>query len=318
MNYREITFETMGAAILHRWKTLVLTIVIFLALGVVSGFLFADRASAEDSGSAPEWQLVSFADVTEDLEYYNSCYTELHEQSINLFTYVNTLCLDRTMTEDQAQQLRSLSEDVTEYQQDVLSEINGALTAPDAFYIPAQLQQDAVNKYTQLLKDTQDQIVKAESAMTLLQSVGGLTSTNEDINATYASLLSQAAQYGELQIELAKREQILERLENASARVLSDSRAMESTLEQAAEELDTLGTACHQAVLEIAMKNHLDITIRETGEDLKILVNHTNRPADRQEAFTAFVLFFGLTGICAGGFFALWRESASKKERAHA
>lgn len=318
MKYREITFGTIAAAILHRWKTLVFTIVAFLALGIVSSVLFADRATAEGTGSAPEWTPVGFEGVTEDLVYYNRCYDELSEQSSALLTYVTTLSQEQTLTGDQAQQLMSLHEEITNYQQEILPEISDALSAPDALYVPTKLRQDAVEEYNWLLDSTRNQIVKAESAMTVLQSVGGLTSTNEEISATYNSLLSQAAQYGQLQLNLEKYEGFLDRLVNDSGRVQADSQAMESMLEQTAESLNALGERCHQAVQEIAQENYLDVTTQGSGEELEVRIQHTARPADRQEAFTALVLLFGLTGICAGAFFALWRECALRKERAHA
>ena len=49
-------------------------------------------------------------------------------------------------------------------------------------------------------------------------------------------------------------------------------------------------------------------------QDVTVQIGHTTRPATRQEAFTAFVIFFGLVGICAGGFFVLCRETSSYKK----
>lgn len=317
MKYQELNFQMIGLAILHRWKTIACTVAVFLVLGVVSSFLFADRTSAEGSGSAPEWIPVSFEDVDVELEYYIDCYTKLSEESSALFTYVDTVRLDNTLTEEQSQRLQSLCEEITDYQKESLHEISKVFSASDAYYIPTELRQDAVDRYTQLKDDTQREMVKAENAMTLIQAIGGLTSTNEEINSTYASLLSQAAQYGQLQLNLEKYENILDRLENDFARVQADSKKMKSMLEQAAAELDALGTDCYQSVQEIALENHLNISTSADGTELKVRINHTNRPVTEQEAFAAFMLFFGLVGICAGGFFALWKEYVPKKENGH-
>ena len=65
---------------------------------------------------------------------------------------------------------------------------------------------------------------------------------------------------------------------------------------------------------EIAQENHLNITFSAEQEDVTVQIGHTTRPATRQEAFTAFVIFFGLVGICAGGFFVLCRETSSYKK----
>lgn len=308
MTYYDITFRTLLSALRHRWKFLLIFIAACLLAGVACGFLFADRASAEGSGGAPQWQSVDFESVTLDLNYYSNCYTSLSQKSGTLYTYVNSVCLDTTMTEDQYQCLLSLCKEITEYQEKVLTEISKDLSALDAFYIPSSLRQDAVQEYTWLRDSTRDQMVKAENAMALLQSIGGLTSTNEDINATYASLLSQAAEYGQLQLNLEKYEKILDRLENDYTRVQADSWKMKSQLEQAAADLNELGQECYQTVQEIAVENHLDITASENGKELTVSIDHTNRPATRQEAFLAFVLFFGLVGVGVGGYAALWQE----------
>lgn len=308
MKYQELDFQMIGLAVLHRWKTIAVTFAVFLIMGVIAGFLFGDRASAEGSGGAPQWQSVDFESVTLDLNYYSNCYTSLSQKSGTLYTYVNSVCLDTTMTEDQYQCLLSLCKEITEYQEKVLTEISKDLSALDAFYIPSSLRQDAVQEYTWLRDSTRDQMVKAENAMVLLQSIGGLTSTNEDINATYASLLSQAAEYGQLQLNLEKYEKILDRLENDYTRVQADSWKMKSKLEQAAAELNELGGECYQTVQEIALENHLNITASEKSKELAVSIDHTNRPATRQEAFLAFVLFLGLVGVIVGGYVALWQE----------
>ena len=160
-----------------------------------------------------------------------------------------------------------------------------------------------------------EDITEALWGSKVLQSIGGLTSTDENINATYAALLSQAAQYGQLQLDLEHYETMLEMLDNNYTQVRADSLKMESQLEEAESELDRLGQECCQMVWEIALENHLDITASTSGEELSVTIGHTNRPATRQEAFTAFVIFFGLVGMCAGGFFALcWETSSRKKE----
>ena len=319
MKYQEFTFQMIGLAILRRWKRVVVTFLLFLALGVASGFLFANRASADGSGSAVQWQPVDFESVTFDLEYYTSCHTSLSQESRDLYTYVNTVHLDSTITKEQNQQLLSLCEEITKYQQEVLSEVGDTLLATDAFYVPFQLRQDAVKEYTRLRNNTQDQMVKAESAIALLQSIGGLTSTNENINDTYSSLLCQAAQYGQLQLDLDKYNWILDRLENNYTLVQADSREMESQLDQAVAELNELGEKCYQVVQEIALENHLNITIdtkTNSSElaELTVLINDTTRPATQKEAFIAFVLFFALAGLCVGGFAALCKEGTGRKK----
>ena len=77
-----------------------------------------------------------------------------------------------------------------------------------------------------------------------------------------------------------------------------------------------LGIVFHviKSVEEIAQENHLNITFSAEQEDVTVQIGHTTRPATRQEAFTAFVIFFGLVGICAGGFFVLCRETSSYKK----
>lgn len=314
MSYREITFQTIAAAVLRRWKVVVSIFLIFLAVGAGAGFLFADRASAEGSGSAEGWPLVDFEPVIRDLHYYDNFLDALNERSTDLFIYVNTVKLDTTMTDDQQQSLLGLCEEIMEYQEEVLATISKELSNTDICYLPIELRQEGIEEYTHLRDITRNQMVKSENAIGLLQSIGGLTSTDENINATYAALLSQAAQYGQLQLDLEHYETMLEMLDNNYTQVRADSLRMESQLEEAESELDRLGQECCQMVWEIALENHLDITASTSGEELSVTIGHTNRPATRQEAFTAFVIFFGLVGMCAGGFFVLCRETSSRKK----
>ena len=314
MKYQELTFQMIWLAILRRWKTMVAIFLIFLALGTASGFVFGHRASAEGAGSADQWEPVNFDSIMLDLMYYNSCYSELSKQSDYLYTYVDTVQLDTTITKEQSQQLLSLREEITKYQQEVLLGLDEALNDANMLYVPDQLRQEALKEYTRLRNSTQQRMIQAENAKSLLESIGGLTSTNEDINATYSTLLSEAAQYGQLQLDLEWYEKMLGKLENDYVQVRADSQEMASWLEQSAEELNELGQACYQAVEEIALENHLDVTTSVSEDELTVLIDHTNRPVTQQEAFSAFVLFFALVGICVGAFFALCREYADHKK----
>ena len=85
-------------------------------------------------------------------------------------------------------------------------------------------------------------------------------------------------------------------------------------LDDAARALDARAEEAVALLEEIAQENHLNITFSAEQEDVTVQIGHTTRPATRQEAFTAFVIFFGLVGICAGGFFVLCRETSSYKK----
>lgn len=308
MKYQELTFQQIPRAIVHQWKWILMVTALFLAIGAGAGFAFSSQASAEASGTAEKFQSKAFQPKKIELSYYNDFYSYLVTQQGYLFTYLDTVRIDSTITAKQGDELADFLEEINQYNEEILQEIAVELSTPYSLYIPNALRDDAINEYTRLLETTQQEMVKSQHANELVQSIGGLNTTDAAINETYAALLNEAARYGQLQLNLKDYEQKLDLLNNNYDEVQDESQALDKMLLEAQDTLQVLVQNANTLLKEIAAENHIDLTINPTEENLEVFIDHTNRMATKEEAFAAFVVLFGMIGICAGCYIALCRE----------
>ena len=314
MNNRELRVQDLISGFRRDWKLFLVIVAGFLLLGLAAGFFFSGRASAEGSGSAQAWEPVDFAEVPMGITYYVDCYDYIKEQRKVLCSYIDGVRNDSSITESQQEQLLEMKEEILIFDEDELVPIYWDLNAPDAFYLPDELRQSTLAQYRRERETLLQNISKSEYARSLLDTVGGLSTSDAAVNEIYASILSQAAEYRQLQLDLEQLDTRLNLLENEYPALRQASEEMAQRLDDAARALDARAEEAVALLEEIAQENHLNITFSAEQEDVTVQIGHTTRPATRQEAFTAFVIFFGLVGICAGGFFVLCRETASYKK----
>lgn len=316
MKYQELTFQQIPRAIVHQWKWILMLTVLFLAIGAGAGFAFSSQASAEASGTAEKFQSKAFQPKKIELSYYNDFYSYLVTQQSYLFTYLDTVRVDSTITAEQRDELADFLKQINQYNEDILQEIAVELSKPYSLYVPNTLRDDAINEYTRLLETTQQEMVKSEHANQLIQSIGGLNTTDAAINETYAALLNEAAQYGQLQLNLEDYEQKLDLLNNNYDEVQHESQALDKMLLEAQDTLQVLVQNANALLKEIAAENHIDLTINLTEEAMEVFIDHTHRMATQEEAFSAFVVIFLLIGFCTGCYVALCKEFKNQ-EKAH-
>nr|WP_326189305.1 hypothetical protein [uncultured Oscillibacter sp.] len=314
MNNRELRFQDLVSGFRRDWKLFLVIVGGFLLLGLAAGFFFSGRASAEGSGSAQAWEPVDFAEVPMDTTYYGNCYDYIKSQHQVLCSYLDGVRNDSSITEEQQEQLLEMKEEILTFDEDELAPIYWDLNAPDAFYLPDELRQSTLAQYQQERETLLQNISKSEYARSLLDTVGGLSTSDAAVNEIYASILSQAAEYRQLQLDLEQLDSRLNLLENEYPTLRKESDEMAQRLDDAARALDAQAEEVVALLEEIAQENHLNITFSAEQEEVAVQIDHTTRPATRQEAFAAFVLFFGLTGVCVGGFTAVCRVYSSKKE----
>lgn len=236
------------------------------------------------------------------ITYYVDCYDYIKEQRKVLCSYIDGVRNDSSITESQQEQLLEMKEEILIFDEDELVPIYWDLNAPDAFYLPDELRQSTLAQYRRERETLLQNISKSEYARSLLDTVGGLSTSDAAVNEIYASILSQAAEYRQLQLDLEQLDTRLNLLENEYPALRQASEEMAQRLDDAARALDARAEEAVALLEEIAQENHLNITFSAEQEDVTVQIGHTTRPATRQEAFTAFVIFFGLVGICAGGF----------------
>lgn len=311
MNNRELRFQDLVSGFRRDWKLFLVIVGGFLLLGLAAGFFFSGRASAEGSGSAQAWEPVDFAEVPMGITYYVDCYDYIKEQRKVLCSYIDGVRNDSSITESQQEQLLEMKEYILSYDEEELSPIYRDLKTSDAFYLPDELRQSTIDKYHRERNTLLQNISKSEYARSLLDTVGGLSTSNAAVNEIYASILSQAAEYRQLQLDLEQLDTRLNLLENEYPALRQASEEMAQRLDDAARALDARAEEAVALLEEIAQENHLNITFSTEQEDVTVQVDHTTRPATRQEAFAAFVLFFTLSGICIGGVVLFFRASKS-------
>lgn len=308
MNNWNLTIQNFFTAVIHHWKWMIGIIFVFLAAGLVCGKMFSHLASAEGNGSAQVIQEAQFSESLE-LDYYNTCYDNLTEQKQMLIDYANKIRLDKTTTSEQVRQLTEYCEKLDNYETTVLSKILEKLTLTGNFYVPDELREEAVSYYTYLQKTTEDALIKAQSARELLDSIGGLSTTNEEINSIYSAILSLANKYVQYQLDLQNFEEILYLLQDDYSTLYQNSQQMELSLADAAADLNLLIQEGNSLFNEISKSNHLNITYQIVENKAIYNIAHTTRLATSSEAFSAFVFFFVLVGICVGYYVALCKEA---------
>lgn len=312
MKYSEITLQSLAQGLKRQWILVVLSIVLFAAIGAGASILWSDQLSAEGSGSVAPLAMEPIEMDEIEQNYYRTYYAQLQQHSENLHEYLRRTMLDHTITSEQSEALNTAMDAIMKYQKTVLEPIDEKLSDTSTIYIPKELYQETLRDYEKQYANCQEALLISESAVDLLKSMGALTSTDATINETYATLLAQAARYGSLQVDLQHNAAILDQLKNQPQLIRSQSEELELQLEEAQTALDTLGEETHSLLQEVAETNHLDLAATPTAEELVVTVSHTNRPATAQEAMMAMMVFCGLVGLAAGMYFAVWRDTRKK------
>ncbi|MGO5115119.1 hypothetical protein ACTQ33_08830 [Candidatus Avoscillospira sp. LCP25S3_F1] len=308
MKYQELTIQQIPRAIMRHWKLVLMSTALFLVIGICVAIVFSPMASAEGTGTAETFQLEAFNPEKIELTYYNDFYSYLVTQQSYLYTYLDAVRLDSTMKAEQVVELEDFLKEINQYNEENLKEIISKLNKPHSLYVPDTLRKEAIDEYSILLENTQQEMIRSEHANQMIQAIGGLSTADTAINETYATLLNVAAQYGQLQLNLNQYEEKLDMLNHQYTEVQKESKNLENMLLNAQETLQILVDNGNTLLAKIANENHINLTINPTEENLEVFIDHTNRMATKEEAFAAFVVLFGMIGICAGCYIALCRE----------
>mgnify|MGYP000967788322 CR=1 FL=1 len=254
MNNRELRVQDLISGFRRDWKLFLVIVAGFLLLGLAAGFFFSGRASAEGSGSAQAWEPVDFAEVPMGITYYVDCYDYIKEQRKVLCSYIDGVRNDSSITESQQEQLLEMKEEILIFDEDELVPIYWDLNAPDAFYLPDELRQSTLAQYRRERETLLQNISKSEYARSLLDTVGGLSTSDAAVNEIYASILSQAAEYRQLQLDLEQLDTRLNLLENEYPALRQASEEMAQRLDDAARALDARAEEAVALLEEIAQE----------------------------------------------------------------
>ena len=312
MKYYDITLQTITRGIKRQWLVFVLCIVVFVAVGAIASFLWADNLSAEGSGNAVPLQMESIDTMEVEENYYRQIYSNLQVFSENLHEYLHRVSLDSTINDEQKEKLLAMMEAIEQYQKETLEPINEQLSDGKTLYIPMEIYEDIMQNYEDLYSETKDTLLISQSAVDLLKSMGAVTSTDTTINETYADLLKEAARYGSLQVSLQRYEVILDQMKNQKPQLRQQSEDMKRQLERAQDKLEPMCEEVNGLLQDVAESNHLNLAAMPTEEELVVTISHTNRLATAEEATAAMITFCGLLGVVAGAYCSVWREARKR------
>ena len=314
MRTYEFTFEQILQAFRHHWRCFVITLAVFLALGIASGFAFSGKATAEGSGGMQKYDFPAFEQEPIRLSFYHDYYTHLTEQLQVIKAYLNATAQDTTITAEQKEEISALTEKVDVFSGNVLDEIEEMVNDSSAIYIPDGLQEDAIKYYKNAKDNAQMSIEWIDNAKATLESMDGLSIPSEKVDDAYLSVLVEILRRPAYVKQVEVCEGRLAVLENDYGTIQQGSQNLERMLNDASKSLDDLAKEMNELLEEIAQTNHIFIE-RQDDDKAEVIVNHTHRLSTQEEAFSALLLFFVLTGICIGCVLVLWRAGYTRKQK---
>lgn len=313
MKYAEVSFQNIFHAMKTRWRTFLLTVLIFSAVGLCSGFLFAEKLSAAADGGAEGLQLSDFSKVDCDKSYFSSCKEALFTAYGNTVSYLNVLSGESTATQEQRAQLQEYKTQLQDFNRKALKPIQSVFNSqgniPDA-YVHPQAMDDVIAEFEKLLESTRLNIMAAESAVDILKGMDAPNTPNSDADGAYAKILTLAAQYGEYKKSEGIYERLLNQLTQEPEKVIARSLALEKKLDAASLELNEIIREINATADEMSRENYFNLSAEyDDSNAIKVTINHTHTASTPQEAFLILTIFCTLGGICCGAFFAVCREA---------
>lgn len=314
MNVYSITFQTILNAFRHQWKRILVSILLFAMLGGTAGFFFRGRGTAEAGGSAQPLTRVDFAQVARTQDYYSGCLDLLTNTMSNLNSYIASVSANAAPSPERQETLAALRREAAVLQSSQITPLQSALREAGAIYAPEEYLDGLADRYAQELATLQMDLISAEAAA---ETIRQMDAPDYDGNFTgsYATLLSQAVQYGTLLRTQAVTEKYLDELTNHMPEIRAECRRVEGELETAAEGLNALLDRFISLADELAKEAGLTFAPTGTSGRVEITVTHSHRASSAEESFAVIVVFCVLVGLCLGAFLAVCREAKEEKAR---
>lgn len=320
MNYKEISFQTLLKALRNHWKAYLLTVAFFCLLGAGAGWWYAPRAAVSGGWEVQALNAVDFSEIREDDEYYSNCNAALAAVYTNASQYLSTVSYDSTVTAEQQAALTSLRGQLNILKEEDYQPIPTALAAFNKLYLPEAARASEVESYEQKLAAAQLSLIQAEAAADLIRNMDAPDVGTDEINTTYAALLSQAQKYTLLLQQISQYEDRLRQLREDTDILDENCREMDRMLNTAAKHLNSFLEDAAGLVEEIAAENNLIVSVAygaagtDTANTATVTLTHTHRAASGEEAFAVMTLFCSLVGVCGGAFFTVCLEIKYEKK----
>lgn len=314
MNYQEMTFSTMLVALKRHWKAWLLTVMVFVLLGVAAAFLFAG-GDVPAAGHAEPLEAVDKTELEKNRDYYTSLLQTIRSKYSEMEVYVSTLFGDATSTAEQQKVLTDFYwKKMAKAYKKTLDPIQKELSKTENLLVPVEYLDELQEDMEDELSATQRNIQVSLTAVDLLKSMETPRTENESVVKEYAKLMSQAAALGEYQVAAEICQRKLDRLESSAFEVRQASRAVENSLEKALEEQIALLDEMNAFGAGFAEANHVNILLEKNEDDsLKVTLEHTHGADSPRQTAPVLFLFCVLVGVCVGAFLAVCLEAGVLK-----
>lgn len=314
MNYQEITFSTMLAALKHHWRAWLMTIAVFALLGVMSAVLFAG-GDVTAAGMAEPLEPIDRTEIEQGPEYYEKLFQAIQEKYADVELYISTLNGDTTVTEEQSKALIDLYwKKMVPIYKKVLTPLQEKLSSQSTLLVPPRYLDRLREDLEDNLLTAQQDILLAETAVDLLKNMEAPRTDNESVVREYAELLKQAASLGKHRVTAEICQRKLDQLENNALEIRQESEAFEEALEKALEEQEALLDEVYANAANFAKENHVNVLLEnDEGGDLKVTLQHTHSGDSSEQTAPVLFLFCVLVGVCAGAFLAICLEGGALK-----
>lgn len=312
MQYCEINFQTILLAIKHHWKLIIASTVCFAILGGIGGVIYIQRGNTPAQGSAQALEPVKESpDLTEE-KAYSDFQSELELAYKNINSYYSAFQTSEFLTEDEQKEISAALEELGQLHTSLIQTSRAQMGRYGAIYVPTAFLPKLTSDYEAQLANIESSLIAVNEAVATVRSMGAPTFEQETITNTYASLLSQAADYGALLQSQAKIQFILERLTTEQDEIIRQCQQLRTMQQEAASALNEQITTLNSLVSRHAADNHLNFLVTyDVNREATITLNHTHRAATVQEDFVLVFLFCTMTGLCVGGYYAVCLEGGA-------
>lgn len=313
MKIYSITFSTFLCALRHWWKTILVSTILFTVLGLAAGFLFSGREEAAPNGAAEALPALTFDLITRDRSYYDTCCSNLNTSYNQANAYATALLNDSSLSEAQKEIMQDVQKSLQNFSKETLQPLDTMRSLPYTVIIPEELLDAQLLSYQRDLEDVRLRLISAEAAVELLQTMDAPVVANDQISASYLSLIQEAAAYGPLLKQEIMYKGYIDRLENDYDNVRDTIRRFDSALNAAVEKLNKLQNSLVENANQICLENTLLLKLdpEQTGT-IAPGINHGHVSSTSSEAFAIIVLFTTLVGLCSSCFWAVCKEAKHK------
>ena len=315
----EITFASFIGAVKHHWRLLLLTLVLFSAIGAGAGYFYAERGAAELFYHADAARPVSLQDIRLESNYYYACQDELEKSGSDLCAYLDSIASVTTLTEEDRAAISAQRKKIEDFEREQLAPLRKQLNGLDAIYVPDRFLPALIEDYESSLAATERNLISAAAAAEIVKDMAAPAVSDEASLSEYNALLSRAYAYTSYLRDLDTYRARLERLRSEEDMICADGREMARQQKNVTGALNALSKQTAEFAEELAEKRLLNITVQYSADNaLTVTAVHTHRAATAQENFQIVWLFCTLSGLCVGAFLALCREAGAfsrKKQR---